>query len=360
MAMPSTEPRLATIDDLKFDRHNPRMPDETFASDEDVLRYLIEECDVQELVNSIMSSGWLDFEPLIVQKGSNVVFEGNRRLAALHLIRSESRRNALGYTLPNQPIPPLPEQVRVIFVADRRDARRYIAFKHINGPAKWDAYAKAKYASEWLEDSGESIELVSKMLGDNHNTVRRLVNGFNVLEQAEREGFDRADRSKRRFSFSHLYTAISRPAVREFIGLSDDAEEVLPKNPVPTDKSEDLERLMGWLYGQEKKRRPTVVQSQNPHLNWLVRVIAHPQARDTLIRSNNLDAAFELVESKSTRFKDALLEANRQCETTLGLSAHFDPKENGILLDVIRNMAATVRDLRKAMVEKTTGADEEL
>ena len=61
---------------------------------------------------------------------------------------------------------------------------------------------------------------ISRTLGDNHNTVRRLVNGWYALKQASDDGFDREDRSKPRFAFSHLYTALTRASVREFLGLT--------------------------------------------------------------------------------------------------------------------------------------------
>lgn len=96
-----------------------------------------------------------------------------------------------------------PTELRVRYVSSRAEARRFIAFKHVTGPLKWDAYAKAKYANDWLRE-GEDIEVVSKTLGDSHNTVRRLVAGFHVLKQVETRGFNLNDRTKKRFAFSHL------------------------------------------------------------------------------------------------------------------------------------------------------------
>jgi len=81
------------------------------------------------------------------------------------------------------------------------------------------------------------------MLGDSHNTVRRLVAGFHVLKQAETRGFNLNDRTKKRFAFSHLYKAISRPSVRAYRGIDDDEEE-FSAIPVPDDKGENLDRLM--------------------------------------------------------------------------------------------------------------------
>jgi hypothetical protein len=195
------------------------------------------------------------------------------------------------------------------------------------------------------------------MLGDNFNTIRRLVVGYRVLEQAQREGFSLNDRTKKRFAFSHLYTAVSRPAVREFLGMTEGDEDAISDAPVPKTNRENLQRLMSWLYGQESKRETTVIASQNPNLNQLVRVIENKDALGILIRNRRLDQAYEEVEPAAQRFKDALITANRQCESALGLSSHYDGEST--LLSIIRNLFVTVRNLRDAMIKKNLGPDEE-
>lgn len=345
----SEEDAMEDVALLRFDRENPRMPKVMLKDDDEVVRHLVDEFDVEELVQSILASGWIDYEPLIVHRASKTVYEGNRRLAALRLISDEALRHRIGYRLPivlNQLKPP--KEVRVRYVDDRKAARRFIAFKHINGPFKWDAFAKAKYAAEWLAE-GEDIEVVSKMLGDNHNTIRRMIVGFYVLEQAQEAGFNIEDRTKKRFSFSHLYTAVSRPTVRTFLNIADD-ENGLPTKPVPGERKEQLLQLMSWLYGQESKKEPALVASQNPDLNRLVRVIENKEGLSSLVRFRRLDQAFEEVEPATARFKDALIAANKQCENALALSSHFDGEETQ--LSIVRNLATTVRSLRDAMLKK--------
>ena len=67
---------------LNFDLDNPRFVEGQFVAEEDVVRHLVDEADVNELVQSILSAGYVDYEPLIVLKKDNTVLEGNRRLAA--------------------------------------------------------------------------------------------------------------------------------------------------------------------------------------------------------------------------------------------------------------------------------------
>lgn len=345
---------------LHFDLKNPRTPDQEFTKEDDLLKYLIKHADVDELVTSIQSSNWVDFEPLIVQRSDNTVFEGNRRLAALRLLSSQDIRSKFGYNLPNDSsVVQLPEKVRVRWVDGRAEARSFIAFKHINGPFKWDALAKAKYAASWL-DEGEEATKVAKQIGDTHNTVLRLVNGWRVLEQAIKEGFQLEDITARRFNFSHLYTALARPNTRTFLGLPDEPTSQLSENPVPEDNLDQLSQLMGWLFGQTKEGRQHVIKSQNPDLNRLVKVLGNNEARFVLTSTKDFTQAVEKVEPASGRFEESLSGAASLAEKALGLVSHYNPSEQPTLIGTVKGLATTVKSLRDLMKNKSTDNDDEL
>ncbi len=343
--------------DLRFDLSNPRFLDEGFTTEEQVLEHLVGAVDVDELIQSIWSAGYVDFEPLIVQRDTNIVLEGNRRLAALRLLGNGQLRTKLKVRLPETADPePLPETIRVKWVSGRVEARAFIGFKHINGPFKWDALAKAKFAAEWFEDGGDVVT-ISRTLGDNHNTVRRLVNGWYALKQASDGGFDREDRSKPRFAFSHLYTALTRPSVREFLGLTPEDLSAPPKpDPVPPKNRDKLQKLMSWLYGQEEREEPTLVQSQNPNLNQLCEVLGHREARQMLLAKRDLKVAYERVEPPSSRFADALMKAARQSEEAMATSGSYDGEPT--LLRVAVNLKDTTHGLVVVMQDKSRRKDD--
>jgi len=340
---------------LKFDPKNPRFIEQSVSDDADIVRHLYDTADVSELVQSIMSAGYVDFEPMIVLRKGNLVLEGNRRLAALRILTDKSLRAELNIALPDIPNPqPLPSTVRVRLVDTRDEARGFIGFKHINGPFKWDALAKAKFAAEWFE-SGADIGVISRTLGDNHNTVRRLVNGWYALKQAMDDGFDINDRSKKAFSFSHLYTALTRSAVREFVGLSsEDLTSPPHKTPIPKSHRENLRQLMSWLYGQESRDEPTLIQSQNPNLNELSKVLGHPEAKRVLMASRSLSDAYKKVFPASSRFEDALMKAAKIAEDTLSLAGSYDG--DSLLVKVAEGLAQTTRSLLVVMKEKAAEA----
>lgn len=337
--------------DLHFDRENPRFLDMGYSDEIDIIRELYDQADVDELIQSILSAGYIDFEPLVVLRTGNVVLEGNRRLAALRLIVDEALRKKLKITLPAIENPkPLPEKVRVLLVDHRDDARSFIGFKHINGPHKWDALAKAKYAAKWYESGGD-IGTISRTLGDNHNTVRRLVNGWFALQQAIKDGFDLTQISKKSFAFSHLYTALTRASVRNYLGLNSEDLSAPPQtDPVVPAKRGELQQLMSWLYGQEHKGEPTIIGSQNPHLNQLSKVLAHPEAKAMLMAKRDLSVAYDRVEPASARFEEALMTAAKQCEDVLGLAGAYSG--NATLLKVAEGMQRTTRALVTTMREQ--------
>jgi hypothetical protein len=349
-------------DDLNFDPKNPRFVDFSASDEMAIIKFLYEEADLNELVQSISVSGFIDYEPLLVlkEKSRYIVLEGNRRLGAVRLLRSAALQKSLG-------IPPIPlkteiqlstNELRVLVMDSRESARAFIGFKHINGPQKWDSLAKAKYAAEWFTDGGD-IQNIARTLGDTHNTVRRLVFGWLVLKQAENNGFSRDQRTARRFSFSHLYTALSRPGYRSYIGLSEDAGDTpLVVNPISLTHLAQLRELMTWLYGDKTTATPALIQSQNPDLTRLNEVLQHHEARLTLMAGKSLSESYEIIAPKSRRFADALIDAVRSAKEALSFVPEYDLDLT--LLENAKSLEKTARVLVRSMeteiseIEKAT------
>src|SRR3546814_17584920 len=80
---------------------------------------------------------------------------------------------------------------------------------------------------------------------------------------------------------------------------------------------------MSWLYGQTSDEA-AVIKSQNPDLNKLADVIAHDAAREVLIASRDLDAAWEETEAQSKRLEKSLIQAVRHTEAAAALQGSFD------------------------------------
>lgn len=347
---------LVKVDGLKLDLNNPRFVDLQFSDEAEMINYLYANADLPELLLSILNSGFLDFEPIVVKRGDNVVLEGNRRIAALRLIKDADLRVKLSIKLPTEPTAAaMPDMIRAVLVSDAAEARTFIGFKHINGPQKWDAMSKAKYAADWHAD-GASLQEISNSLGDTFNTVTRLVEGYRVYKQALGLGFNPERRTARRFAFSHLYTALTRSSIKQWLNLRDD-EDI---DPVPEENADRLQKLMSWLYGQGE-REPAVVRTQNPDLNRLADVIANSRTLEMLSTTRSLSLAYEELEPQATRLENSLIQAVRHTESAAAIVSSFDGRASTFELG--QRLWGAARDLFKNFRDKRAqleGLDEDL
>ena len=136
-----------------------------------------------------------------------------------------------------------------------------------------------------------------------------------VLDQAkDAKLFDIKDRwPGKRFAFSHLYTALTRPGYRDFLGLSDEWRAEDPKpNPVPKKNLENLQQVLVWLYGSKPDAKKPVINSQNPDLKFLGAVLENPRARMMMLTRHDLREAYAQVERKGARFEGALVNAKQR------------------------------------------------
>lgn len=280
--------RLVPVERLLLDYENPRLSSGTGAdTQKDLLRVLWNEMSVDEVALSIAANGFFAEEHLLAipQKPNEdvgarkkyVVVEGNRRLAAVLLLRDEALRREVGAT----DLPTLNASQRAALASlpasvyeSRKELWQYFGFRHINGPKPWDAFSKAKYVAGVHENYDVDLKEIAGSIGDRHATVVRLYRGYKLLEQAERfAGFRREDAVRNRFYFSHLYTAADQSEYQKFLGIT--PEGSLKANPVPKSKLGNLRELMQWFYGSKSQKKEPVVRSQYPDLNLLREVIGN-------------------------------------------------------------------------------------
>lgn len=223
------------------------------------------------------------------------------------------------------------------------------------------AIAKARFAADWYKKdkaNGVTIDTIARRLGDGHDTVVRLVNGMFVLDQAkDAKIYDIKDRYPgKKFAFSHLYTALTRPGYRDFLGLSDEWRAADPTpNPVPEENLDNLKQVLVWLYGSKPDQTPPVITSQNPDLKLLAEVLENPSARKMMMVVGDLRKAHEQVEKKSAPFETALLSAKQQTETAMSQIIGFDP-EDSTLLQVGLELRDTSDNLYTTMETKALRA----
>lgn len=284
----------------------------------DLLEVLWTEMAVDEVAWSIAENGFFRSEPLFViienpketepDRQRFIVVEGNRRLASVLLLRDQDLQESFGATN----LPAISETRRseltrlpAIIYPGRESLWATLGFRHIKGIKAWDGFSKAKYVAQVHEAYSVPLQEIAERIGDYHATVKRLYRGIKVLEQAESSGaYDREDRSRNRFYFSHLYTALDQREFQEFLEIDPKAHS--ESNPVPGSKLGELGELMVWLYGKRSQGIEPIVRTQSPDLNTLRRVISKEESLSALRSGYTLERSHQIAIGDRKLFRDAL------------------------------------------------------
>lgn len=293
--------REIEIEKLHLDLSNPRFGLFDAKDPDEALRLLVNGANIKELWDSIASTEFERFEPLIAIrhpkiKGHYVVIEGNRRLAACKTLLEPQK---LGAPFEKR-VPPISKAVRasiktlpVVVIKDRAEASAFIGFKHVNGPATWSSLAKARFGVSMLEDIDDSRSRVDRMkeltqkLGDSRGILLRVFVAFKIYQQAVDRGIAEAETfDGPRIEFSHLYTMINHAPTRALIGLPDGPlnEDSVIDDPIPEDKIANLKELFGWLFGEN-----SVIRRQGTDRPTLQKVIASAEGLDALRVTGDLN-----------------------------------------------------------------------
>ena len=287
--------------ELTLDKRNPRFGLSEALDETEASRKLVESADLEELWNSISERGFEDFEPLVVTRENNqlIVLEGNRRLAAVKFLTNPS---LLREFAPRKKVPYIsPEKLKtcrklpVVVVSSRNRADNHIGFKHVNGPARWSPLAKARFGVNFYEKLDvertpkERLQSLTKRLGDGPALILRMLVAYKIIQQSIDLGyFDKLNVNEESIEFSHLYTLISNPDSREFLGLSRAplSEKLIRSNPVPPSHERQLLEILDWLYGKH-----SVIVSQANDRPRLQRVLASTEGINELRATGSLASA---------------------------------------------------------------------
>ena len=347
-----SHPSKLPVTQLHFDKANPRLVEfgiNANTPEDEILKVLWDAMDVMELVMSISSSGYFPHEPLIVceEGGIHIVLEGNRRLAALKVLTVEGFAKKNKWQIPqiSDAAKQALDEVPVIFQA-REESWRYLGFKHVNGPAKWTSFAKAKYIADVHRKYGIPLDVIARQIGDGHKTVQRLYRGLMVLEQAEKEAaYDPDNRYTPRIFFSHLYTGLDKAGFTSFLELAPQEDETA--TPVAHSRMKELREVCVWLFGDKKEGQPPVIKSQNPDLKNLDAVLQSREALAALRGGEELSRAYELSRPSGAVLEEALLAAKRELMRARGFMPEgYDGSES------LLRTAGSVADLSESIYDE--------
>lgn len=351
--MTPTAAKIA-IESLDFDPNNPRFMDtfgQSAQADGEAIERMLDEENIHELIGSISQQGYFPGEPLLVTPnpdtpGRFVVVEGNRRLAALRLLRGliptdglpESTRELIAEA---QFKPP---EVDCLEFPARRDILKYLGFRHISGPRRWEPLSKARYLADLIENfyrdlpREEQYRAVAKDIGSRRDYVAQLLAALNLYELSRREKYFGLQRLEEKdISFSLITTALSYNGIIRFLKLKgrDDATgETLDKDA--------LKSLLSWMFIQDEAGETLLKDSRR--LKYLAAVVDTPVALHELQKTRDLDRAYVFTEGPAaamTKLLDTALTSLNECNEMI--LQEFSPDTSHVsqidrLLNTVENL----------------------
>jgi hypothetical protein len=290
------------VADLRLDPENPRLPEDVERTQEDMLSFIVHEIGVDDLLDSMSTSGMIEADPVIVrlpraneEAGTFYVIEGNRRLAALKLLNGERLQDD-----PDMSVPLVAPEIayslkRINVQSDWEEDKlqAYLGYKHVTSSREWAPEAKARFVVARCNGdySQETLKRFASSLGTKVPTLRRWLVALLTLRQAETVGaFDPTKAYSRRY-FGTFYTLLGSGSVQEFLHLDDE----ISNKPVPKDHVPELAEFISWTIGTAEN--PPIVNSRQQ--KQLSAVLYSPRALAYFRSKKNLTQALMYTEFNS-------------------------------------------------------------
>ena len=323
------------IEQLDFDPNNPRFLD-TFGQnvqpDAQAIERMLDEENIHELIGSISQQGYFAGEPLLVtpapidpEKENNpeepkrfIVVEGNRRLAALRLLNGLIPTDGL----PESTLELIrdavqkPPEVDCLEFPERRDILKYLGFRHISGPRRWEPLSKARYLADLIQNFYKDLpqeaqyRAVAKDIGSRRDYVAQLLAALNLYETSRQENYFGLQRLEEKdISFSLITTALSYSGIIKFLqlqGRDDATQETLNKD--------SLKSLLVWMFVQNENGETLLKDSRR--LKYLAAVVDTPAALAELQKTKDLDRAYVFTEGPAaamTKLLESALISLNEC-----------------------------------------------
>lgn len=338
--------QLISIDDLRFDRENPRLADRTpaRASQEQLKEALLSSpMDARELVPSFVANGFLPYDPLIVRPrgdGSYTVVEGNRRLAALRSMQASSDQDVAaaftGHHLETVPC--------LVFEGSADQELAYLGLRHISKTKDWSSDAKAAFIERFLS-AGHDIKKAASLTNTSLNGLKHLLLVRRLFERARELGlYIPHESAEGETLFWHLGDAVRRSRTKEYLRLVQDPD---PLRQPELDESR-FERLVTWIYGNPKTNQSRIIQSIRD-IPELDSALGHPKSTEALEAGSSIAEALEEAEAAGSRVSSHLTRAR------LSVS-----RATASLADIARDGLQEVRDHRESLTKALAVFDQAL
>ncbi len=368
------------IEQLHLDLENPRLPEDAEGKDEErVLKILYRDFYLSDLAESLNKNGYFREEPLVVIpdpkqlkekfKGKTaikfnskeefetyvadhttklIVVEGNRRLATIKLLCSESLRQKLEVKdFPNEVTKQRIEsfsKIYAIVYLNRSDVFPYLGVRHMIGIEPWGPYAKARYVVKLMNKPyNRDIQDIMLELGDRRADVLKSYLAYKIVEKADDLELPTAEAKKDKFTY--LTLSLRNGIVREYIGVGDLGKADL-ENPIPKNKYDNLKNYFSLIFGDGDKQKGVISDTRD--LNKLWKILDNKKARESLLLNRNFVVSLKMTEKDEEILNDAFVIVNYQLKEVI-LSRISDNKENKDIMEEYAKTLSIIEQINKLL-----------
>ena len=288
---------------------------------------------VGDLIASIKANGWLDIDPVLVQRmdgGRFLVVEGNRRVATLKHLQRRYEEDTIDLgELDAKLFSGLP--VVLHQDAGERDRLVMMGLHHISGKRRWPAVNRARAMAKLLPHFGDDADAVCRALGVSKREFNLSLRTLALVDAYRDSDYGDQFQSDQYNLFREI---LKSEAIRTWIGW-DHAACAAANQP-------HMERLFSWMSREtessegdesdpevEVRSTPDAVVSTVSHVRELGRIIADPRAVERLDETRSLQ---EATLSSDLLVKNEIDGAFRSCDRGIQkLGARVGELESGEL-----------------------------
>jgi hypothetical protein len=345
------------ITDLKLDLYNPRLPKSKQGKDaRSVIEFMLLEAATLELMEAIGENDFFAGELLLVvpdetEKEKYVVIEGNRRLAAVLLLKNPELTTVKKVSTKEiaDSAKFKPQILPCLEFGNRNEILKYLGFIHITGKKSWRLLEKARYLYELQHNESfkdlpflNASKEIAKVIGSSPAYVKRLLISFELYKKVEDEAFYQIDGLNDTSFFLNYYTdSLNKDNIRSFINIDINSE-----TPLENLNIDNLKKITDWWF--KKSEGHSRVLGDSEGLKLLNAVIGNAVALTAFEKGATIYEAYELTDDVDLQFERKIKESLKSIEQADILSNRVKTFYPEIYDDLknIRRIAGKINDFK--------------
>jgi len=265
---------MKSLDCLEFDIKNPRLPSSIDRQPNTIIKWMLSNEHVEDLMISIGEKGYFIGEPILIipdvdHEGKYIVIEGNRRYTSVLLLSHPDLATIKNIKIKEivENAKFIPTEIPTLSFGSREEIIDYLGYRHITGVEPWDALSKARYLKQLadriqISNFTEKCKSLAKQIGSKSNYVRQLLLGLDLFEKISNADFyNIPNLDDRSFEFGTFYTGIVSPNISHYLNIDLEAEY-----PLENIKEDHLRDFTIWLFKENDQGQTRLGESRNLRL----------------------------------------------------------------------------------------------